>query len=613
LLDLTKGLMEKGHELFVACPSHGLLTDTLEAEGAKVLVIPMGKTYDLLAIARLYRALRKHKIDVVHSHGLLVNILSRVASYLARKTVSISTAHIPLNLKSGKQTQNIFEKLMVPYYLILDNVTSLLNQKVLAVSHAVKRDLLEQGVNPKRVVVVQNGIDTNRLWSNGPKLRSELNGGGPIVGTITRLSPQKDIPTFLEMARIVVEEVPETKFIIVGDGEKRNELQSLAQRSGLGDHVRFLGYRKDALNLLKSFDIFGLSSLWEGLPIVILEAMAMGKPVVATAVDGVVEVVQHGKTGLLTEPRRPDLLAGSVIELIKNPGRSEEMGERGRERVEDYFSIDRVINTVEQIYLSQVLKGKPRVSDGLKIHLKKIYSTFLYLCRRPVSESGGGVRVFFYHSVDSGKPLANFQKQIDYLRENGYQIISVEDVISYINGQKELSSGSVCLTFDDGYYDNFGSLFPLLRKYEVPAAIFLVANYMVPNSSKEIDLKVGERFLSWGEIKEMAGSGMNIGSHGYHHRDLTTLHPERAFLEILRSKRLIEENISGKVRYFSYPYGRYNDTTRDLVKRAGFDAAFTTTPGSIKPGDDPYALKRTLIAPSDSLFDFRKKISGIFV
>jgi glycosyltransferase involved in cell wall biosynthesis/peptidoglycan/xylan/chitin deacetylase (PgdA/CDA1 family) len=613
LLDLTKGLMEKGHELFVACPSHGLLTDTLEAEGAKVLVIPMGKTYDLLAIARLYRALRKHKIDVVHSHGLLVNILSRVASYLARKTVSISTAHIPLNLKSGKQTQNIFEKLMVPYYLILDNVTSLLNQKVLAVSHAVKRDLLEQGVNPKRVVVVQNGIDANRLRPNDPKPELKPNGGGPIVGTITRLSPQKDIPTFLEMARIVVEEVPETKFIIVGDGEKRNELQSLAERSGLGDHVRFLGYRKDALDILKGFDIFALSSLWEGLPIVILEAMAMGKPVVATAVDGVVEVVQHGKTGLLTEPRRPDLLAGSVIELIKNPGRSEEMGERGRERVETYFSIDRVINTVEQIYLSQVLKGKPRVSDGLKIHLKKIYSTFLYLCRRPVSENGGGVRVFFYHSVDSGKPLANFQKQIDYLRENGYQIISVEDVISYINGQKELSSGSVCLTFDDGYYDNFGSLFPLLRKYEVPAAIFLVANYMVPNSSKEIDLKVGERFLSWGEIKEMAGSGMNIGSHGYHHRDLTTLHPERAFLEILRSKRLIEENISGKVRYFSYPYGRYNDTTRDLVKRAGFDAAFTTTPGSIKPGDDPYTLKRTLIAPSDSLFDFRKKISGIFV
>ena len=613
MLDLTKGLMEKGHELFVACPSHGLLTDTLEAEGAKVLVIPMGKTYDLLAIARLYRALRKHKIDVVHSHGLLVNILSRVASYLARKTVSISTAHIPLNLKSGKQTQNIFEKLMVPYYLILDNVTSLLNQKVIAVSHAVKRDLLEQGVDSKRIVVVQNGIDADRLRPNDQTLGSKLNGTGPIVGTVTRLSPQKDIPTFLEMARIVVEEVPETQFIIVGDGEKRNELQSLAERSGLGDHVRFLGYRKDALEILKGFDIFALSSLWEGLPIVILEAMAMGKPVVATAVDGVVEVVQHGKTGLLTEPRRPDLLAGSIIELIKNPGRSEEMGERGRERVETYFSIDRVINTVEQIYLSQVLKGKPRVSDGLKIHLKKIYSTFLYLCRRPVSENGGGVRVFFYHSVDSGKPLANFQKQIDYLRENGYQIISVEDVISYINGQKELSSGSVCLTFDDGYYDNFGSLFPLLRKYEVPAAIFLVANYMVPNSSKEIDLKVGERFLSWGEIKEMAGSGMNIGSHGYHHRDLTMLHPERAFLEILRSKRLIEENISGKVRYFSYPYGRYNDTTRDLVKRAGFDAAFTTTPGSIKPGDDPYALKRTLIAPSDSLFDFKKKISGIFV
>ena len=605
--------MEKGHELFVACPSHGPLTDVLEAEGAEVLVIPMGKTYDLLAIGRLYRALRKHKIDVVHSHGLLVNILSRVASYLAHTPVSISTAHIPLNLKSGKQAQNILEKLKAPYYLILDNLTSLLNHKVIAVSHAVKRDLLEQGVDPKRVVVVQNGIDANRLKPNNTQSGLKPNGDLPIVGTITRLSPQKDIPTFLDMARIVVEDIPQTQFIIVGDGEKRNELQSLAERLGLGNHVRFLGYRKDARDILKSFDIFALSSLWEGLPIVILEAMAMGKPVVATAVDGVAEVVEHGKTGLLAEPRRPDLLARSVIELIKNPDRARVMGERGRERVESYFSIDRVNNTVEQIYLSQILKGKPRMSDGLKIHLKKIYSTFLYLCRRRVSENGSGVRVLFYHSVDSGKPLANFQKQMDYLRKNGYQIISVEDVISYIKGQKKLSSGSVCLTFDDGYYDNFGSLIPLLRKYEIPAAIFLVANYIVPNSSKEIDLKVGERFLSWGEINEMAGSGVNIGSHGCSHRDLTSLSAEESFREIIRSRRLIEENISGKVRYFSYPYGRYDDTTRGLVKRAGFEAAFTTIPGTIRPGDDPYALKRTLIAPSDSLFDFKKKIAGVFV
>ena len=376
--------MEKGHQLFVACPSHGALTEALRAEGAEVLVFPMRKTYDLLAIYRLYKNLRKYKIDVIHSHGLLVNILSRVASCLANTRVSISTAHVPLNLKSGKQAQNVFEKLMVPYYLIMDNLSSLFNQKVIAVSHAVKRDLMEQGVDPKRIVVVQNGMDLNHGKGNnqGTKGKLKRNGNHPIVGTITRLSPQKDIPTFLKMASLISKDVPRAQFLIVGDGEKRTELQDLADKLGLGDHIRFLGYRKDVLDLLRTFDIFALSSLWEGLPIVILEAMAAEKPVVATAVDGVVEVVEHGKTGLLVEPQRPDLLAKSVIELIRNPNRARGMGKRGRERLERYFSINRVINTVEQIYLSQMLNKMPSKYDWLKIYLKRIYSTLLYIGRQ---------------------------------------------------------------------------------------------------------------------------------------------------------------------------------------------------------------------------------------
>jgi glycosyltransferase involved in cell wall biosynthesis len=349
LLDLTRGLREKGHHLFVACPSHGPLTDILEAEGVSVFVTPMRKTYDFIAIYRLYRILRKYKIDVIHSHGLLVNILSRVASYLADTPVSISTAHIPLNLKSGKQAQDILEKLMVPYYLILDTLTSLFNDKIIAVSHAVKRDLMEQGVDSKRIVVVQNGIDVSLIDGKNRGVKAELQRtqNYPTVGTITRLSPQKDIPTFLRMAGFVIRDFPKTQFIIVGDGEKREELKALAENLGLQNHVKFLGYREDAQDILKSFfDIFALSSLWEGLPIVILEAMAAGKPVIATAVDGVTEVVEHGKTGFLVEPQKPELLAEHVVTLISNPNQAGSMGRKGRERIEKFFSIKRVVNYV---------------------------------------------------------------------------------------------------------------------------------------------------------------------------------------------------------------------------------------------------------------------------
>jgi len=607
--------MDKGHHLFVACPSHGPLTDILRAEGATVFVVPMRKTYDVLAIYRLYKILKNYKIDVIHSHGLLVNILSRVASYLANAPVSISTAHIPLNLKSGSQAQNILEKFMIPYYLILDNLTSLFNHKIIAVSHAVKRDLSEQGIDPKRIVVVQNGIDVNRVEGNNRnrEVESKRNQNYPIVGTITRLSPQKDVATLLRMASQVIKEVPKTEFIIVGDGEQRGKLQTLAGNLGLHDHVTFLGYRQDAQDILRIFDVFVLSSLWEGLPIVVLEAMAAEKPVVATAVDGVTEVVEDGNTGFLVKPQRPDLLAKSVIELINNPDQAKTMGERGRERIEGFFSITRVINTVEQIYFSKVFNKNPNVFTLSKIYLKKIYSTLAYFDHRLFSEDGEGVLVLFYHSIDSGKPLLNFTKQIDYLRKEGYHVISVNEVVSYIRKEIELPPRSICLTFDDGYHDNFQSVFPILQEYNLPATIFLSSKYIIPYNANEIDIKISERFLSWGEIGEMAGNGVQFGSHGYLHCDLTSLPRKEVFREILRSKQEIEEKISREIRYFSYPYGRYDKTIRDVVKRAGFEAAFTTTPGAVRPGDDPYILKRTLIAPSDSLFDFKKKIAGVFV
>jgi len=614
LLDLTRGLIEKGHHLFVACPSHGPLTEVLKSDGVNVFIVPMRKTYDIVAMYRLYRILKKYRIDVIHSHGLLVNILSRIASYLANTPVSISTAHIPLNLKSGKQAQDVFEKLVIPYYLILENLTSLFNQKIIAVSHAVKSDLIEQGIKPEKIVVVQNGLDPNLLKEKNDGNDKELEDREKtIVGTITRFSPQKDLKTFLRMANLVVKEIPDVEFMVIGDGEQREELQTLAESLGLRDHVRFLGYREDARDVLKSFDIFALSSLWEGLPIVILEAMAAGKPVVATAVDGVKEVVEHGKSGLLVDPQRPDLLAESVIQLINNPDQAKAMGRKGRKRLERLFSINRVINTVEQIYFSQMFNRSPNMFGRFKIYSKKIYSTMVYLWHQLFHKKEEGASVLFYHSLEPGRPLENFLKHIEYLKKNGYQIISIHEVISYIRREIELSPRSICLTFDDGYYNNYGSLFPVLQQHNLPAAIFLSARYITSNNPREIDLKINERFLSWGEVRKMSNGRVHFGSHGYNHCDLTTLSSNKSFREILRSKQLMEEKMLGNIRYFSYPYGRYNKTVKEFVKRAGFEAAFSTIPGIIRPGDDLLAVKRTLIAPSDSLFDFKKKMSGVFI
>ncbi|NIO19536.1 MAG: glycosyltransferase, partial [Candidatus Aenigmarchaeota archaeon] len=273
LLNLAKHLRKRGHHLLVACPSHGPLVEVLRREGIEVEIIPIKKTYDLMGAFRLSNLILREEVQILHTHGMLVNVVGRIASKVAHVPISISTVHLTRELASGGRAKNIRQQLKGKYYRSLDNFTAQFNDRVIAVSESVKRDLISQGVSPEKIVVIKNGIEfegyQNPLDGKNSRTRKkrELNlGDGPVVGTITRLSKQKDVHTLLYAMSNVVADYPGVKCLIVGGGEQRGDLEDLSRRLGLNGDVTFLGYREDAREILDLFDIFVLSSLWEGLP-----------------------------------------------------------------------------------------------------------------------------------------------------------------------------------------------------------------------------------------------------------------------------------------------------------------------------------------------------------
>jgi len=361
LLDLAACLKQRGHEVLAVSPAPGPLPEALQALGAPVEIIPFGKTYDFGAVFRLTRFLRRRRPDVLHSHSMLTSILCRPAGALARVPVSISTEHLTMELARGGRGKGRVERAKARYYRLLDNLTSRFNQAVVAVSQAVKDDLIEQGMEESRVVVIRNGIEIPPCDpAAGLRLRAELMiaPGAPVVGSVGRLSPQKDYPTFLSALRLTASEFPAARFLIAGEGPLQASLIQQSLRLGLEGKIFFLGHRRNLSQVYSALDVFVLSSRWEGLPLVVLEAMAAGKPVVATAVPGTAEAMVEGKTGFLVALGDHSALADKIQRLLSDGELRRRMGEAGRRRVEREFDRERMVDEHEKLYRLPAAAGR---------------------------------------------------------------------------------------------------------------------------------------------------------------------------------------------------------------------------------------------------------------
>ena len=192
-------------------------------------------------------------------------------------------------------------------------------------------------VSPKVVAAAHYGV---RPFPSGP----------PQVTFEGRRQRQKGLDILLQAARLVLKEEPETVFNIAGEGPEKENLKELAVKEGVGENVRFLGFVEDVGKLLGDSRMLVLSSRWEGLPIIILEAMACGRPIAAPDVSGCAEAVEDGRTGLLTAPGNPEALSRAILEILRDPERAAAMGKEGRASVEKNFSVSKMVNTTEELY-----------------------------------------------------------------------------------------------------------------------------------------------------------------------------------------------------------------------------------------------------------------------
>jgi glycosyltransferase involved in cell wall biosynthesis len=332
-LQLARAARAAGHEASFVSPSAGPFVDRVHDEGFATQVVPLGRALDVRALVRLRRALRG--AEVVHTHGhFALNVLARVAGRLAGARV-LSHMHIENAFRRGPGRGA---------QIVVDNATARLCFAIVAVSDATRAELIRQGYPAGRIVTIHNGIDPVALAT--PARLAD----GPTVLEVARLAEVKG-------QRALLRALPqlETTAVFVGrdletGGAYETALQEEAASLGVAERVVFAGYRADVPALLAGCDVFCLPSSAEGMPLVVLEAMAQGKPVVATAVGGTPELVVHGETGLLVPPGDVDALAAALAQLLADPERARRMGEAGRARVERDFGVAALAERVLELY-----------------------------------------------------------------------------------------------------------------------------------------------------------------------------------------------------------------------------------------------------------------------
>lgn len=234
--------------------------------------------------------------------------------------------------------------------------------KVISVSNATARWLVEKrGLSEKQITVIPYGVNL-ALYQQGknPQLRAELglSQDALVVGVVARLHPQKGHCYLIEAAQKICRQHPNAQFVFAGDGKLRTALEKQVADAGLTKQFNFLGFRSDVKDLLRTFDLFVLPSLYEGLPNVILEAMACGLPVVATSVDGTVELVDDGETGFLVPPEQPDALAEKIQQVLSDDALRQKFGQTGRKKVETQYSLELQVSRFQELYEKYAVNGK---------------------------------------------------------------------------------------------------------------------------------------------------------------------------------------------------------------------------------------------------------------
>ena len=313
------------------------------AEGLELIPMAPRTEMDLTAAWRFSRVIKRLAPDVIHAHDPHGVAMASLALSLGSSTAQgraprlVASRRVDFHLKGNSFSRWKYRQV----------------DAFIAASEAIRQMLVADGVPAERTVTVHEGIDVDHVVAAPPVNVHEafwLPHQAPVVGNVAALVPHKGQRYLVDAAHLVVQNVPDARFIILGDGELREHLEKQVHEHHLEKHVLLPGFRTDVLGCIKGFDLFVMSSVTEGLGTSLLDAMACGRPIVATRAGGIPEIVEDGVNGALVPPRDAASLAAAIVRALKDEGWRRRMGEAGLARVRERFTVDRMVEQTAAVY-----------------------------------------------------------------------------------------------------------------------------------------------------------------------------------------------------------------------------------------------------------------------
>jgi glycosyltransferase involved in cell wall biosynthesis len=382
LLSLITYLDKENYSLSLITAENGLLVENalsvkdLRIKRSRFLERPINPLKDLLAFCEIRGFIKENKIDIVHTHSSKAGILARWAGRFGGAKIIVHTVH---GWSFNDYQNRLFRKIII----WLEQLTALITDKLIVVSEHDKQKGLDNHIGSEnKYGFVRYGIDYKQFNNRDRSLREEfgVDDHSLLVGTISCFKPQKSPQDFLKLAFLInkslsqtdsnrknplnkIESTNRVKFILVGDGVLRREVEGLTSKFNLQQSLILAGWREDIPQILSAMDIFVLTSLWEGLPISVLEAMVTSLPVIATNTGGISEVILEGKTGFLVSPRNINKMAEKVNELLKNKALRKQIGQSANVSLGRNFTIENMVRNTENLYCDLVAKQLHRHDD----------------------------------------------------------------------------------------------------------------------------------------------------------------------------------------------------------------------------------------------------------
>ncbi|MBW6499462.1 MAG: glycosyltransferase family 4 protein [Bacteroidales bacterium] len=348
---IINGLPEDRFETFLATATNAAIQRSITARNCSFFPIDFSNRCNALNLLKLAGIIKNQQVDIVHGQGARAEFYARLAARISGRKKYVSSVAMPVEGYDVGAFRGFF-------YRVLDRFSERFVDCFLVVSSALERDMIQtHGVAAKKVVKIYNGIETDHYnpdaqeeGRRGIRREFSVNEREILIGSLGRMVWQKGFEYFVRGIPAILQEIPEAKFMLVGEGPLRRDMENLSVSLNIRDQLVFTGYRSDIRDMLSAMDVVVIPSVLEGFPMITLEVMAMEKPIVATAIDGIAEQIENGKEGLLVAPQNPQEIVQAVKRLLNDPDYARLLGANARTKVIREFSVQKMITQTIDVY-----------------------------------------------------------------------------------------------------------------------------------------------------------------------------------------------------------------------------------------------------------------------